>query len=131
MLDTKNKLDLAKNIRIDTHPRYLREAHVGGNIFHLFRYTITVHNHNPQSVQLIERYWHIGTDEKSEEVRGEGVIGTQPIIQPNSCICYTSGISLATESGTMHGSYTMIDTQHQRFKVKIPLFILAAPSAIN
>jgi len=80
-------------------------------------------------VQLRTRYWQI-TDAagRVQEVRGEGVVGEQPVIQPGQSFSYTSGAPLATTSGFMSGSYQMETDKGQPFEVEIPAFSLDQPA---
>ena len=105
-----------------------------------FAYTITISNAGDLPVQLLSRHWLI-TDARDEvqEVRGEGVVGEQPIIQPGARFRYTSGATLATPVGYMEGSYFMVAREPievdplelPRFEVPIPAFTLHTPTALN
>ncbi len=105
-----------------------------------FAYTITISNDGDVPVQLLSRHWII-TDANSavQEVRGEGVVGEQPLIPPGKSFRYTSGATLATPVGCMEGSYTMVrhDTGQEgataagRFEVPIPAFSLHTPTALH
>jgi ApaG protein len=105
-----------------------------------FAYTITISNHGEASVQLLSRHWQI-TDGNSEvqEVRGDGVVGEQPVIEPGRYFRYTSGATLPTPVGYMQGEYTMVvageaavDPGTQpAFEVAIPAFTLHTPTALN
>jgi ApaG protein len=79
-------------------------------------------------VQLLRRHWHI-TDSQGRihEVRGEGVVGEQPVLEPGESFEYTSGTPLATPSGFMVGSYQMIDGEGANFSVSVPAFSLDSP----
>lgn len=105
-----------------------------------FAYTITISNHSRQVVQLLSRHWLItDADGSVQEVRGEGVVGEQPVIPPGTSFRYTSGATLATPVGCMEGSYTMVicDTQGdapaggRRFEAPIPAFSLHTPTALH
>ena len=103
-----------------------------------FAYTITISNGADVPVQLLSRHWVI-TDANSEvqEVRGEGVIGEQPLIEPGGSFRYTSGATLKTPVGCMEGSYFMIVHDEGaagdgvRFQVPIPVFTLHTPRALH
>ena len=105
-----------------------------------FAYTITISNAGDLPVQLLSRHWLI-TDANNEvqEVRGEGVVGEQPIIQPGASFRYTSGATLATPVGYMQGSYFMVVREPMEvapeslpnFEVPIPAFSLHTPTALN
>jgi ApaG protein len=105
-----------------------------------FAYTITINNGSDLPVQLLSRHWIItDADNEVQEVRGEGVVGEQPLIEPLSAFRYTSGATLATPVGYMEGSYFMvvrepmnIDPQDlPTFAVPIPAFSLHTPTALN
>lgn len=105
-----------------------------------FAYTITISNESDVPVQLLSRHWIItDADSSVQEVRGEGVVGEQPLIPPGKSFRYTSGATLATPVGCMEGSYTMIrrDTDEQgssangHFEVPIPAFSLHTPTALH
>ena len=90
-----------------------------------FRYTITITNEKDESVQLLSRHWII-TDGRGriDEVRGLGVIGQQPALDPGESFTYTSGASLETSSGRMEGTFQMAAESGQLFDVKIARFAL-------
>ena len=105
-----------------------------------YAYTITISNAGDSPVQLLSRHWIItDADDEVQEVRGEGVVGEQPIIHPGESFRYTSGATLATPVGYMEGSYYMvvrepmeIDPQDlPTFEVPIPAFTLHTPTALN
>jgi ApaG protein len=81
-------------------------------------------------VTLKTRYWKI-TDStgRSQEVRGAGVVGEQPVLKPGQSFQYTSGAPLATPSGFMVGAYQMETDRGEAFNVDIPAFSLDGPQA--
>ncbi len=91
----------------------------------MFTYTITIRNTVTDPAQLISRHWVI-TDANSrvQEVRGLGLVGHQPLLQPGQSFQYTSGCRLRTASGTMQGSYFCVAEDGERFDVEIPAFVL-------
>jgi len=97
-----------------------------------FLYTVTITNEGGARVQLLNRHWVI-TDGNGlvQEVRGEGVVGEQPELEPGESFEYTSGCPLGTEIGTMQGSYEMLDGDGRRFPVKIAEFTLSEPYIVN
>jgi ApaG protein len=99
---------------------------------YVFAYTITIHNGGNIAAQLISRHWVI-TDAQGlvQEVRGMGVVGAQPLLQPGETYEYTSGTSIATPVGTMHGSYQMIAADGTRFEAPIPQFTLSVPRVLH
>jgi ApaG protein len=98
----------------------------------LFAYRIRITNKGSASAQLMSRHWII-TDGLGhvEEVRGAGVVGLQPHIQPGQTFEYESGCPLTTSSGSMRGSYQMISSEGEQFEIEIPEFYLVAPSALH
>ena len=105
-----------------------------------FAYTITINNDGDLPVQLLSRHWVItDADDSVQEVRGDGVIGEQPIIYPDDSFQYTSGATLETPVGYMEGSYYMVVREPMdidpgelpTFEVPIPAFSLHTPTALN
>lgn len=99
----------------------------------MFAYRITIENHNPFTVQLLNRHWYIfDGNVEYREVEGDGVIGQQPILKHNEIFKYISGCQLKSEMGTMRGSYEMINLDNQKkFMVEIPRFQLISPIKSN
>lgn len=91
-------------------------------------YTIEIANLGEQTVQLIARHWIITDAEGAvEEVKGLGVVGEQPVLNPGESFRYTSGCPLTTPSGIMEGSYRVNDESGRSFEVAIPPFSLDSP----
>jgi ApaG protein len=104
--------------------------------YYTFAYTITISNNGDVPVQLLSRHWIItDADNQVQEVRGEGVIGEQPVIAPGEYFRYTSGTSMETTVGFMEGSYTMVviheNQPAETFEVPIPTFSLHTPNALH
>ena len=99
---------------------------------YVFAYTITIRNVGSVAAQLISRHWII-TDAQGlvQEVRGMGVVGAQPLLQPGETFEYTSGASIATPVGTMRGSYQMLAQDGTRFEAAIPEFTLSVPRVLH
>lgn len=99
---------------------------------YVFAYTITIRNTGTVAAQLISRHWVI-TDANHEvqEVRGLGVVGEQPKLEPGEGFQYTSGTSLATPVGTMRGSYQMMASDGTPFEAPIPEFTLSIPRVLH
>jgi len=92
-----------------------------------FAYTITVNNTGRVSAQLISRHWVIvDASGHTEEVKGLGVVGHQPLLKPGESFQYSSGCRLRTPSGAMHGSYFCVAEDGERFEVPVALFVLEA-----
>ena len=95
-----------------------------------FAYTITITNTGDISAQLISRHWIIGDAVgHTEEVKGLGVVGHQPLLKPGESFEYTSGCRLRTAHGTMHGSFFCVAEDGERFEVPIPAFTLDSGGA--
>jgi ApaG protein len=120
--------------QIDIHvvPRYLPEQSQPQQNRFAFAYDVTITNHGLQAAQLLSRHWLI-TDGNGhvQEVRGAGVVGEQPLIAPGASHSYSSGTLLATQVGTMQGSYQMIAADGQPFEAPIAPFRLAVPGALH
>ena len=113
-------------------PRYLPEQSAPDDGIYSFSYTVTVTNTGDIAAQLISRHWIISdANGHTEEVKGLGVVGHQPLLKPGESFQYTSGSRLRTPSGTMHGSYFCVAEDGERFDVAIPLFVLEAAHGGN
>ena len=99
---------------------------------YVFAYTITITNTGTVTARLLTRHWII-TDANGEvqEVKGDGVIGEQPLLKPRQSFEYTSGTAIATAVGTMRGSYQMIADDGVRFDAPIPEFTLSVPRVLH
>jgi ApaG protein len=98
----------------------------------VFSYRIRISNEGVETARLISRHWII-TDANGtvEEVKGPGVVGNQPVLEPGQSFEYTSYCPLPTSVGTMHGTYTMVRPGGESFEARIAPFTLAAPHALN
>lgn len=97
-----------------------------------YAYTVTISNRGSETVQLIARHWVITDGEgQTEEVRGPGVVGHQPVLGPGQAFRYTSGCPLPTPEGTMHGVYEMVTTEGESFDAEIAPFELSEPYLVN
>ena len=116
-------------ITVEVQPRYLPEQSAPlDNVFG-FAYTVTITNDGEVPAQVIARHWFINdADGLTEQVKGLGVVGHQPLLKPGESFQYTSGCRLRTASGTMHGSYFCVAEDGERFEAPIPMFILDAGS---
>jgi ApaG protein len=117
-----------RGIRIEVRPVYLDDQSEPDEGRYLWAYQIRIENQGRETVQLLNRYWHI-TDAKGKvlEVRGPGVVGEQPVLRPGEAFEYTSGTPLDTPSGIMVGSYEMTTDAGERFDVEVPAFSLDSP----
>ena len=107
------------------------ESDPGGGRF-TFAYTVTIVNRGSVAAQLVSRHWII-TDANGgvQEVRGQGVVGEQPRLEPGATFRYTSGTAIATPVGTMRGSYQMVAADGTRFEAPIPEFALSVPRVLH
>ena len=98
----------------------------------VFAYTITITNTGTVPARLISRHWIItDSDNHVQEVRGMGVVGEQPTLQPQESFEYTSGTAIATPVGTMRGSYQMLAEDGTSFDAPIPEFTLSIPRVLH
>ena len=113
-------------------PRYLASQSSPDENQYLFAYTVTIRNTGEIAGQLISRHWIITDgDGQVNEVRGEGVVGAQPVIEPGQSFEYTSGCPLPTPVGSMKGSYQCVAVDGTRFEAPIPEFILSMPRTLH
>jgi ApaG protein len=119
-------------IQVAVQVRFLADQSDEADDRFVFAYTITVTNEGEHAVQLLSRHWII-TDANAhiQEVKGKGVVGEQPIIKPGQSFEYTSGTVLATQVGTMTGSYKMQVLDGGEFTVAIPQFVLSVPRVLH
>lgn len=119
-------------INIEVAPAYLKEQSDPVNNHYVFSYTVTIRNDGDQPARLLTRHWIITDgDGQVQEVRGDGVIGEQPHLQPGEGFQYTSGTFMNTPVGTMHGSYQMISDDGEAFDAEIPSFTLSVPNILH
>lgn len=119
---------VTRGIRVRVRPIYLEDQSEPSEDHYVWAYEVEIENEGGESVQLQNRYWRI-TDAfgRVQEVRGDGVVGEQPVIEPGECFEYTSGAPLPTPSGIMSGSYGMLGANGEMFDVTIPAFSLDSP----
>lgn len=119
-------------IEIQPMPEFIPDQSDPENDRYIFAYTITITNRGSVPAQLVSRHWII-TDGRNDiqEVRGLGVVGKQPLLQPGESFRYTSGSSPTTPIGTMKGSYQMVAEDGTHFNADIPEFVLASPGALH
>lgn len=112
---------------VEVQPQYLPEQSVPEAGVFSFAYTITISNAGDTQAQLISRHWIISDSRgHTEEVKGLGVVGQQPLLKPGESFQYTSGCRLRTSSGTMHGSFHCVAEDGEIFSTSVPLFVLEA-----
>jgi ApaG protein len=117
-----------RDISVTVEPFYVEDQSSPDSGRYVFGYKIRIENRSHETVQLLARHWKI-TDGfgRMVEVKGSGVVGEQPMLQPGDAFEYTSGTPLATASGIMVGSYQMITDGGDAFEARIPAFSLDAP----
>lgn len=127
-------------VGIDVVTAYLPDHSRPQDRQYTFAYTVTISNGSDLPVQLLSRHWIItDADNEVQEVRGEGVVGEQPVIPPQASFRYTSGATLPTPVGCMQGSYSMVVREPMdidprelpTFEVPIRAFSLHTPTALN
>jgi len=118
------------SINVDT--AYLAEQSDPSADRYVFAYTVTISNIGTVSAQLISRHWIITDAENvTQEVKGLGVIGEQPLLRPGEHFEYTSGTAMATPVGTMRGTYQMVAEDGNKFDAEIPVFTLSMPRVLH
>jgi len=120
------------NINIKVETSFIKERSSPAIPVYMFSYNIEIKNNQKAEVQLISRYWHISDGNNHiEEVRGPGVVGKQPIIEPNKIFKYSSFCPLRTPFGVMHGSFQMKNIKGDQFNALISPFRLIIPEHLN
>jgi len=119
-----------RKVQITVKPEYSSERSSPGDDEYFWAYTIEILNLGDEAVQLISRHWKItDANGRTEEVRGAGVVGKQPLLRAGERFEYTSGVPLKTPSGLMSGTYQMVTEDGDDFDAEVPAFSLDAPSA--
>ena len=116
------------SIEISPSPQYLGRQ----NAQYAFGYEITITNRMTVPVKLLNRHWIITHGNGYiEEVRGEGVVGEKPRLEPGQSFTYNSGALIPTPNGSMSGSYEFVTDLGESFEAAIPEFVLAAPESLH
>lgn len=127
-----NESEQPYNIEVDVETDYVPEQSDPDGERFVFSYTITIRNTGLVSARLLTRHWVITDAEgKVQEVRGEGVVGEQPHLDPGEGFRYTSGTILATPVGAMQGSYQLVTDDGVEFEADIPPFTLSMPNTLH
>ena len=123
---------VTRGIRVSVQSEYAPERSRPAQCEWFFLYTVTIANEGSETVQLLTRHWIIkdGTGHV-EEVRGPGVVGEQPTLQPGEEFEYTSGCPLRTSFGVMEGTYQMALASGDRFDARIAPFTLSEPYTVH
>ena len=120
------------NIQVSVESQYIEKESDPEQGRYVFAYTVTIVNQGSVPAKLLTRHWIISDAEgRTQEVRGEGVIGEQPHLQPGEGFRYTSGTILDTPVGVMHGTYQMLADDGERFDAEISPFRLANPRLLH
>jgi ApaG protein len=119
---------ITHDIQVTALPDFLMERSDPAQDVYCWSYTIEIANLGRRRVQLLTRHWVIiDANGRKEEVRGPGVVGEQPVLEPGETFRYSSSCPLATPSGMMKGSYRMVDDAGATFDVEVPAFSLDSP----
>lgn len=117
---------VTKGIKVETEPEFVSERSNPDRAYYFFAYHIRITNEGSETVQLVSRHWIITNGEgHMEEVKGPGVVGEQPTLEPGESFEYSSFCPLNTPTGTMHGTYQMATEDGDEFDVTIAPFTLA------
>ncbi|MEP0324663.1 Co2+/Mg2+ efflux protein ApaG [Bauldia litoralis] len=117
-----------QQIQVTVEPSFLESESAPDDSRYFWAYTIEIANLGDAVVQLRSRHWRItDANGRTEEVRGAGVVGEQPVLKPGETFSYTSGCPLTTNSGIMVGSYEMEGENGDLFSIDIPAFSLDLP----
>jgi ApaG protein len=121
-----------RGITIVATPQFVEEQSEPAESRFFWAYTIEIRNDGQETAKLLSRWWHI-TDAlgRTQDVRGPGVVGEQPELDPGEAFRYTSGVPLPTPSGFMQGEYRMVRPNGETFQAVIPVFSLDSPYANN
>jgi len=130
-VETMTKLD-KHQIDVSVKTTYVPAQSAPDSNRYVFAYTVTITNSGSVPAKLLARHWVItDANEKTQEVRGEGVVGEQPYLIPGMSFEYTSGTILETPVGVMRGSYQMVADDGTRFDAEIPAFTLSVPRTLH
>lgn len=123
---------ITRGVRVRVRAEFSPEHSSPGDDRWFFLYTVDIANEGNETVQLVTRHWSI-TDGSGqvEEVRGPGVVGRQPILEPGDTFEYTSGCPLRVPFGSMQGTYQMVTTTGEQFDAIVGPFALKAPYTVH
>ena len=123
---------ITEGVKVSVETYYYPEHSIPHNREYVFAYRITIENRSPHTIQLLNRHWFIYDSFIRREVKGAGVIGQQPVLEPGESHQYISGCNLTTEIGKMFGAFTMTRVHDgSRFLVNIPAFLMVVPHKLN
>lgn len=132
MTESAHNANNSPKIVVKVNTEYLPEQSSPEQSRYVFAYHIKIINAGEHAAQLLTRHWIIMDGEaRIQEVRGDGVVGEQPRLEPGASYEYTSGTVLETPVGSMRGSYGMVDSNGDYFDAAIPIFTLAMPRVLH
>ena len=127
-----NEPNEAYRIAVSALSTFLESESTPDDGRYVFAYTVTIHNVGSAPARLLSRHWIItDADGRVQEVKGEGVVGEQPHLNPGESFQYTSAALIETPVGTMHGSYQMRADDGAMFDAEIPAFSLSIPKVLH
>ncbi|POZ61000.1 Co2+/Mg2+ efflux protein ApaG [Chromobacterium alticapitis] len=119
-------------VEVEAEPQYIAEQSNMANDIYVFGYRVRIVNTGSEPAQLVSRHWIItDANQQVQEVRGMGVVGEQPHLEPGQAFEYTSATHLKTPYGSMKGSYQMVADDGRRFEADIPEMTLVAPRVLH
>ena len=123
---------VTNNVRVEVESRYAPEHSQPFQNLWVFHYTVRITNETGETVQLVSRHWVITDDSgHTEEIRGPGVVGEQPVLPPGEAFQYTSSCPLKTSTGVMRGAYQLVNEEGTQFDVEIAPFALHEPYTVH
>lgn len=123
---------VTRGVRVNVRSAFVPERSSESKSRYFFVYQIEIRNEGTETIQLISRHWRISNGfGEVEEIRGLGVIGQQPVIEPGRSFEYSSFCPLSTAVGMMEGTYQLVTGDGAQFDARIETFTLAAPNALN
>ena len=132
MIKNRRMTDKKYDITVAARTAFVPDQSDVASSRYVFAYTITITNTGTVTAQLLSRHWIItDANNQVQEVKGDGVIGEQPVLRPDESFEYTSGAAIATPVGTMRGSYRMVAEDGVKFDAPIPEFALAMPRTLH
>lgn len=124
--------ETTRGVTVSVRSAFVPERSSEASLEFFFIYHVSIRNHGDDPVQLVSRHWIItNASGVTQEVRGLGVVGQQPVIQPGGVFEYTSFCPLDTPVGSMEGWFHMLGSDGDEFDARIEAFTLATPYALN
>ncbi len=128
----KTQNNTTTDLSVECFPQFISEESKPDQSYYFFSYKVCIANKGTEAVQLMSRHWVItDANGRSEEVRGPGVVGLQPKIQPGQKFEYESACPLSTSTGSMKGTYTMVTDNGDSIEIEIPEFYLICPQSLH